>query len=201
MELRRAILDASLSLISSRGLNALSMREVARRIGVTHGAPYHHFADRAAILAALTEEGFVLLERTMREAVGRHRAPAARFEASGVAYVDFAVKHTSYFRLMYRPELAGRRKERAIEQAAIAANQVLVGVVAECQAAGIAAGIPPQALALTGWATAHGLASLCVDGPLAGADHAAAARTVGSTLGKLLIGPSLRKGGRRKPTR
>ena len=69
IDLRRRVLDASLLLIEEGGLAALSLREVARRAKVTHGAPYHHFADRAAILAALAEEGFALLTAQMNAAM------------------------------------------------------------------------------------------------------------------------------------
>src|SRR5579863_8499862 len=101
-DLRREILNASLALISEKGVGALSMRQVASRAGVTHGAPYHHFADRAAILAALAEEGFLILAEALRSALGdippsNHRG---RFEAIGLTYFGFAVTHPAHFQLM-----------------------------------------------------------------------------------------------------
>jgi AcrR family transcriptional regulator len=186
VNLRRAILDASLELIDRRGLGALSVREVSRRLGVTHGAPYHHFKDRGAILAALTQEGFERLEQELRAAAGRSEDPRQRFEALGRAYVAFAVAQPSYFRLMFRPELAGKGKHASIERAAQSAFGVLEEVVAECRAAGFGRGISAEALALTAWTASHGLAALCIDGQLTAESPAALARMMSATVGKLL---------------
>jgi len=188
---RRAILDASLSLISEGGIGALSMREVARRAGVTHGAPYHHFEDRAAVLAAIAHEGFGFLERGMRSAVAAAGDPIARFEAAGRAYFEFALAFPAHFRVMFRPELADSGAVPTKDASSTGAFGVLLEVVAACQAAGIAKGLDPKALVLTGWSTAHGLAALWIDGPLIGKaalgdDPAALARTVGATMGRLL---------------
>jgi AcrR family transcriptional regulator len=186
VNLQRAILDASLELISRRGIGALSMREVSRRLGVTHGAPYHHFRDRGAILAALTEEGFERLEQELRAAAGRADDPREQFEALGRAYVAFAVSSPSYFRLMFRPELAGKGKHPGIERASERAFGVLEEVVEACHAQGYGRGIPAKALALTGWTASHGLAALCVDGQLSGESPAALARMMSATVSKLL---------------
>src|SRR5215470_2775019 len=67
-DLRRALLEASLALVEESGIGALSLREVARKAGVSHNAPYHHFKDRGSLLAALAEEGFAELAREMAEA-------------------------------------------------------------------------------------------------------------------------------------
>ena len=166
-DLRRVVLDASLALIAEEGVAALSLREVARRAGVTHGAPYHHFADRGAILAAIAEEGFALLRGEMLaqiEAAG----PLARdrFEACGRGYFGFAVAHPAHFRVMFRPELSDPASHPAVDRAASAALQVLVDVVADGKARGAAPLVDPLALVVTGWSSAHGLAALWIDGPL-----------------------------------
>jgi AcrR family transcriptional regulator len=90
MDLRERILDATVTLIEADGLAALSMREVARRAGVSHQAPYHHFTDRQAILAAIAEEGFKRLNAGLASAAGSpvgtpppiSRKPAARTSSS-----------------------------------------------------------------------------------------------------------------------
>jgi AcrR family transcriptional regulator len=168
------------------------MREVARRAKVTHGAPYHHFADRAAILAALAEEGFHLLTREMTVAMkGEAPGTIARFEACGRAYFRFATRHPAYMRLMFRPELAAPAEHPAVDVAAASAMRVLVDCVAECQKAGTMAGGDPTPIVLTSWAAIHGLASLWLDGPLCrmrewSRSPQELARVVARTLGGLL---------------
>lgn len=192
MDLRRAILDTSLKLIDKKGLDALSLREVARRLKVTHGAPYYHFKDRSAIVAALVEEGLVTLTRMLTEAADAHADPRAAFAACGRAYVEFALAHGAYFRVMFRPELTGKADRDAIDHAATQSFAVLLRVVSRAHAEGLATELDAEALALTGWSTAHGLASLCLDGPLAAKGNPRAlAETVGATLAALLArGPA-----------
>jgi AcrR family transcriptional regulator len=192
-DLKRAVLDASLALVEEGGIAALSMREVARRANVTHGAPYHHFADRAAIVAGLAEEGFELLTREMRTAMEKKPAGSIeRFEALGQAYVRFAVRHPAYMRIMFRPELAGPDDHPVVDAAASGAMELLVECVTECQKSGsMLKNEDPMGIVLTSWATMHGLASLWLDGPLCrlhGWSGSAneLARHVAGLLGKLL---------------
>jgi AcrR family transcriptional regulator len=191
--LRRVVLDASLALIAAEGVSALSMREVARKAGVTHAAPYHHFRDRAAILAALAEEGFGLLAAGMRSALNAIPAPDVqqRFEACGVAYFEFALRHPAYFRVMGRPELSEPAEHPGVDAAGAAVLQIVVECVRDLRSAKQAAStIEPMVLVLTGWSSAHGLATLWVDGPLSrgllGGDPHVMARSVAHTLGDLI---------------
>ncbi|MFI5308928.1 MAG: TetR/AcrR family transcriptional regulator [Polyangiales bacterium] len=106
--LRERILQASVELIEVEGLAALSLREVARRAGVSHQAPYHHFADREAILGAIAEQGFRILRAALERAVAHGRdvhSAAESLAACGRAYVEFACEHPAHFRVMFRPEL------------------------------------------------------------------------------------------------
>jgi AcrR family transcriptional regulator len=190
-DLRRAVLDASLALIAEGGVGALSMREVARRARVTHSAPYHHFADRAAIVAGLAEEGFALLATEMAAAMKKEPpGTIARFEACGRAYFRFATRHPAYLRLMFRPELASPADHPGVDVAAVGAMQVLVECVAECQKAGTMPPGDPTPIVLMSWATIHGLASLWLDGPLCrlhrSSSPQALAAMVARTLGSLI---------------
>src|SRR5262245_50683938 len=104
-DLRQKVLDASLALIDESGLDRLSMREVARKAGVSHQAPYHYFADRGAILAALAGEGFSRLGQLLARAVARSDLePAEAVEAMGRGYVDFALRNPAYFQAMFRAD-------------------------------------------------------------------------------------------------
>jgi len=170
--LRRALLDATLQLIDERGVEGLTLREVARQAGVSAAAPYHHFADKAALIEALAVEGYEALTAALHAAWAADNDPAERIAALGVAYVCFAVEHPAIFRLMFRPELREptahprpRQGDTPLAQAASASYGVLVAGITAAQGAGAIAPIDPAPLALTAWATVHGLAVLLVDGP------------------------------------
>lgn len=162
-ELRAQILDTAEALLESDGLAALSMREVARRAGVTHQAPYHHFADREAILAELVARGFE--ELAARLARANERAPKLSGRdlriASAEAYVGFALDRPGVFRIMFRPELCDPARFPAAQAAGERAHGELQRLVQLLH--GHATG-PAHASGY--WAQVHGLATLLVDGPL-----------------------------------
>src|SRR5262245_27450164 len=96
--LPQALLKATAKLIAEQGVAALSLREVARRAGVSHGAPAHHFRDKAGLLTALATQGFELF--TAAQCAARDGAgddPLRRFGATGYAYVQFAIEHRAHF--------------------------------------------------------------------------------------------------------
>ena len=162
-DLRARLLRTSRELLDEGGPGALSMREVARRSGCTHQAPYHYFANREAILASLVREGFEELAQRLREVHDglEARGLPATLKASGNAYVEFALRNPGVFRVMFRPDVcdperfpeAGRAGERARCELARLAR-----MVAGQQA-------PPEVEALI-WSGVHGLASLLLDGSL-----------------------------------
>jgi len=193
-DLRRALLEASLKLVDEAGIGALSLREVARKAGVSHNAPYHHFKDRGSLLAALAEEGFAELAREMAAARAAAPTPRARLEACGLAYVRFALGSPARFKVMFRPELAAPSEEAAVARSSTPALDTLTAAIVEAQAAGLAPAGDPMPLVITCWSAVHGLASLWVDGPLARATRAFGtspdklAAAVSSTLAGLMIG-------------
>jgi AcrR family transcriptional regulator len=166
-DLRQRVLDASVALIKDEGLAALSMREVARRAGVSHQAPYHHFPDREAILAAIAEEGFVELVARMREARAKPGTPGDRLVTLGRAYLAFAIDRNAHFRVMFRPELVSLDRFPDAKCRADDAFQELVGVVDELLREGLGRRDDSMPAACFAWAMVHGLASLMLDGPLA----------------------------------
>src|SRR5215510_13444423 len=91
-DLRRALVQAGLKLLSEKGVDGLSLRAAAELAGVSHAAPYRHFRDKAALVAAIAEEGFRLLTRRMREEIAACRSPdvLSRLRAAGRGYVFFA---------------------------------------------------------------------------------------------------------------
>lgn len=165
-DLRHALIEASLALIAEEGFAALTLREVARRAGVTHAAPYRHFADKEALLAAVAEEGFRTMAARMRERMDRETGPTSRLAACGVAYVLFAIQHPAHFRVMFGPHFTRRVDHEQLAQEGGNAFGLLVQSIIEGQKAGELREGEPMPLALMSWSLVHGLASLLVDGQL-----------------------------------
>ncbi|MDO3650633.1 TetR/AcrR family transcriptional regulator [Nocardia mangyaensis] len=165
-DLRATLMDACLRLIESEGLAAVSLRRVARQAGVSSGAPYHHFADRAALLSALSVDGFQRLAADLAAARAAAATPLAALTDLAAAYVRFSRDHPAQFRLMFRPELSQPEKHPDAHLAGDAAFEVLAESVAECVADGVLPADRAEILAIAWWSLAHGLASLWLDGQL-----------------------------------
>lgn len=178
--LREELLAACLALIESEGIGAVSLRRVAREAGVSPGAPYHHFPDRASLLNAITARGYQLLLAEVRRAIGTATSPVQALGALIETYVCFARTNTAHVRLMYRPELSESDKDPATAALAEEGLELLTETVIACQRAGAAPSGDPRPLVAMIWSIAAGLAMLFVDGPL---DHLTA--TEGSTVPEL----------------
>ena len=162
VDVKRKVLDASLDFIAREGPDGLSMREVARRAGISHQAPYHHFGDRAGIFAAITEEGFHMLTAAFREVLASSTHPSRGcFEQ----YVRLAREHPGHFRVMFRADICGLGKDAAATQAADESFGELLKMV-ERITGGPVSERNRYAWASLMWSTAHGFATLLLDGPL-----------------------------------
>ena len=172
-DLRRTIVTAAIAAIGESGLDGWSLRELARRAGVSHAAPAHHFGDKTGVLTAIAAEGFGLLADALE-------AAEPDFLAAGVAYVEFAVHHPVHFAVMFQPGLY-RTDDEAVRTAETRAADVLrKGATAVSTAA---AG--PEHTTLAAWSIVHGFAALWISGALRlppGVDPADAARPVLRTL-------------------
>ena len=156
-ELRAALVQAALDLLADDGAEAVSLRAVARRAGVSAMAPYRHYPDKEALLAAVAVQGFDGLRDRLHAA--DDSAPAGRaLVAQAVAYVGYAIEKPALFRLMFGPKRLGAHP------ALIAAGESAYAVLATRVAAETAADIDRDARALGCWSLVHGLASLFLDG-------------------------------------
>ncbi len=162
-DLRRALLAAAHETIRTRGAARLTLREVARAANVSHAAPYHHFKNKDALLAAVAEQGF----RALRQAVEARSAAAARpalaLQEAAVAYVLFAVEHPDLFRVMFGPQLADKSAYPSLQAEAAAAYQAVEEQLARCGLPGEGSSDRAGHLALASWAVMHGLAMLLID--------------------------------------
>jgi len=158
-DLRPALIAAARILVEESGVGAVSLRETARRVGVSAPATYRHFANKNALLAAVAAEGFRDLGAALATASRSERDPLS---AMGMAYVRFALSRRGVFRLMFGPEMAKRASFPELKSAADQAFQWLQGGV---QARGHVAQDSHLA-AIAPWALVHGLAQLFLDGVL-----------------------------------
>ncbi|MFJ3672316.1 TetR/AcrR family transcriptional regulator [Streptomyces sp. NPDC090106] len=174
-DLRRAILAAALDVIGADGPAALSLRDLARRAGVSHAAPAHHFKDRAGLLTAIAAEGFGLLATTIGE--------AADLKDAGVRYVRFAREHPAHFQVMFAPELL-RPDDLELVTARALATDALRGAVAPVRAEEY--GVDTRLAGIAAWSLAHGFATLLLsrnlDGAVGERDPEEVFRTLAATL-------------------
>jgi AcrR family transcriptional regulator len=153
-DLRRALIDAAVEAVGEAGPSALSLRAVAKRAGVSHAAPAHHFGDKAGLLTAVAAEGFDRFADTLEAAW----SDTGDFTAVGAAYVRFAIDRRPYFEVMFRPELvhaddSDLQRAAARSRAALHRGSGEAGSDAEFNAAALAA-----------WSLAHGFAELLIAG-------------------------------------
>lgn len=166
-DLPNALLDAVAVLVEEKGSAAVSLREVARRAGVSHSAPAHHFGDKEGMLAAFGARGYDMLGAAMRDAFVATAGGNAvdRMSAVGVAYVTFAVDHKAYFDVMFRSGLDKEAYEDLRIGGAATFDVLMEAVLALIVEKGID-GADPRIVAMYFWSLAHGLASLVVDGSM-----------------------------------
>jgi len=162
--LREALIDASETLLAERGLEAFSLREVARRSGVSPAAPAHHFGDAAGLLTAVATLAFDGLTAALEAGNARGGDdPVARLREQGVGYVGFALRFPGRFGLMFRPDIA---KDQALETRALASFAVLESGVRDLYGVPAATPLAPvqwNAL-LSLWSVVHGFAHLALAG-------------------------------------
>lgn len=181
--LHEALLDAVGEIIAEKGVGGLSLREAARRAGVSHGAPAHHFGDKLGMLTAYSVRGLELFGDRMRAAAAEVEAPNDKLAAIGLAYLRFAMEEPDYFGVMFRSEM--HRDDAAFHNASSACFDVLSQIAEELALVNETAtegpntdgpntsgphtpkdGTDATAVAIRAWSMVHGLATLWLDGAI-----------------------------------
>jgi AcrR family transcriptional regulator len=157
--LREALLQAAIQLIAKVGPAGFTLREVARRAGVSHNAPYRHFTDREELLAAVAAQGFRELDGAMLNVVRHQRSSVARLKRAGLAYVEFALRRPEHFTVMFDAAVS-EHKTPDSAQAAEQAFGTLLGLVRSCQDEGRLPSGDVHQFALLAWSMVHGVAKL-----------------------------------------
>lgn len=156
-DLPRALLDALLQLVTERGsAGEVTLRQVAQRAGVSHNAPYRHFADKGELLAAVATEGFTALSRALASARAEVADDEERFIRTGMAYLRFTQEHRGHAAVMFGPEVRKNRTPE-LQQAANETFRLLKALTTD---AGITELMDARRLGTVAWSFLHGLAVL-----------------------------------------
>jgi len=166
-DLPATLLKALESAVAESGVSGISLRDVARRAGVSHGAPAHHFGSKAGLLTAFATAGYELLAGSVRTevAVSRPDDGPSELAAIGRGYVSFAIAHPSHFEVMFRLDVLNP-DDPAFVAASEAAYALLTETIERCRVTGRLHGRSAEVVAVSAWSIVHGLAALWLSGRL-----------------------------------
>lgn len=164
-DLRQTVIDTAMDLLREEGGWQFTLREIARRAGVSHAAPYKHFPDKAALLAEIALIGFDRLRQALLAAEAATGSLPHMFIARGQAYIEFGRQNPALYRLMFGGEL-GKSENVHLDQRALATFETLIDLLERGQAAGLIRRRPVHGQAAAVWAQLHGLTMLMLDGML-----------------------------------
>lgn len=161
-DLRGALLDAAKATLESTGVHALNLRTLARGLGVSEAAPYHHFRGKDGLIAALAEQGFRTLAARMDAASRRAQEPSEQLREVGRAYVQFALDEPGWFRVMFGAHIANLPDDLVPREAG---GEVYGHLQRCCAAVAEAQGRPQRAVSMerAAWSVAHGVATLLLE--------------------------------------
>ena len=162
--LRQTLLDAAVTLIGEVGPRAFTLREVARRAGVSHNAPYRHFASKDVLLAEVATEGFDRLTASMQRSMARATSSRERLQECGCGYVAFALRWPQHFLVMF--DLAQATHGHEKQQAGQNAFSVLQECIAATQESGDLPAGDLMPFTWMAWSLVHGIAKLAISGNL-----------------------------------
>lgn len=158
-DLRADLIAAAVQAVAAQGTDALSLRGLARQLGVSHAAPANHFPSKRALFAGIAQDGFTRLEDALRAVPSGE--PRARILDLGLCYVTFAVDNPGHFAVMFQPHLYDVDALDGADRDALA---VLAAAVGHAQHAGWRPDIDTDRITTLLWASVHGVASLAAAG-------------------------------------
>lgn len=161
-DLKNALIRAGSEILSEEGMASLSLRKVASRAGVSHSAPYAHFADKQALVAAISTEGFKILYARFCQAANQEK-PADMLLEVAYAYIQFAQDAPAYFKVMFSNALEQEKEYSEFVDISKKNFDLLVDIVRRCQAAGVLPAGAEDELAVGVWSLVHGFTALLLD--------------------------------------
>jgi AcrR family transcriptional regulator len=164
-DLKNALIEAGIEVLAKEGVGSLSLRQVARKAGVSHAAPYAHFADKQALIAAISTEGYRALYDKLARVVQQHNGdPMRQLVEIAWAYAEFAVTDTDHFKITFSGVLEKEKDYPAFVEISKKSFDLVVEVVEACQAKGVLPDGPSDLIAVSLWGMLHGLMSLVLEG-------------------------------------
>ncbi|MGY3237320.1 MULTISPECIES: TetR/AcrR family transcriptional regulator [unclassified Bradyrhizobium] len=181
-ELQEALIAASEAILAEHGADGFTLREAARRAGVSPAAPSHHFGNAQGLLTEVAIRGYEALAAALLQAASGKRNARDRLHAQGLAYVEFALTHPGRFQMMFANKRLVADDER-LRAAIKAAGREFERVVAE-----LAGGTPKQTgtAAAAAWSTVHGFAKLALEGKFGAGNDEAGRREIMRMLVQVL---------------
>lgn len=190
-DLKKALIQAALKILASEGNRGMTLRQVAKKAGVSHAAPYAHFRHKEALLAEVAEEGFRLFSEALESGAAKHLEPWESFLKIGEAYIDFSRKHPAYFDLIFSSAVPVCDDYPGLKRESDRSFGVLLRGVARCREAGLLYKAPDEYFALAAWSLVHGIATLSRGGRFGELkDEKSLTASLVAVLGKGMLRPS-----------
>ncbi len=166
-DLKNALIKAGVEILAREGVGGLSLRKVAKQAGVSHAAPYAHFADKQALIAAISTEGFKQLHVQIEAARAAYTGdPRSLLVETAWTYLQFALHEPDRFKLMFSSVLEKEKDYPDFVEISQRNFRQLVEVVETCQQGGVLKAGPPDLAAISVWSTVHGFSSLLLEGQI-----------------------------------
>ena len=163
-DLRHGIIEEAKIWIETKDISSLSLRGIARRLGVSHNAPYRHFADKESLLAAIAEMGFIKLRQWLQQVLADNAlTPEEGIKALGVKYIEYAIFNPAYYRVMYSVYFSDSKKYPSLDKAVEESFTILIETIAQGQTAGVIRSGDTRELAYVCWSLVHGVSMLYLD--------------------------------------
>jgi AcrR family transcriptional regulator len=163
-DLKNALIAAGADILSKEGVSALSLRKVAQKAGVSHAAPYAHFADKQALIAAISTEGYKKLYEQIALVAEKYRLdPLRRFIEASWAYVQFALDEPDQFKVTLSGMIEKEQDYPAFVETARQTFALVIEITEQCQQAGLLRAGAPDLMAVSVWALIHGFVTLLME--------------------------------------
>ncbi len=163
-DLKNALIKAGADILSKEGVSALTLRKVAQKAGVSHAAPYAHFADKQALIAAISTEGYKNLYQQIAQVAEKYRSdPLRRFVEASWAYVQFALDEPDQFKVTLSGMIEKEQEYPAFVETAKQTFALVVEITEQCQQAGILRKGASDLTAVGAWALIHGFVTLLME--------------------------------------